>query len=59
MKKLNFSDKLKLDKETIADLNEDQLRELEGGVAAAGAVSCTSGITSCFTNNGSEKEAIA
>ncbi|WP_221450872.1 class I lanthipeptide, partial [Pedobacter cryoconitis] len=31
MKKVNLSEKVQLDKEIISKLNDDQLKELEGG----------------------------
>jgi hypothetical protein len=45
MKKVVFTDQLDLSKEIIANLTEEQLKEIEGGVGADG--SCTSGDNSC------------
>ena len=52
MKKVTTADQLDLNKEIIANLTEEQLQEIEGGVAAAAATSCWS--TSC---NGHAAEA--
>ncbi|MBB6499227.1 class I lanthipeptide [Pedobacter cryoconitis] len=46
MKKVNLSEKVQLDKEIISKLNDDQLKELEGG-AAEREVSCITGNNSC------------
>ncbi|WP_158022877.1 class I lanthipeptide [Hymenobacter coccineus] len=43
MKKVILADQLDLSKETIANLTEEQLREIEGGAAAADFTSCGSG----------------
>lgn len=45
MKKVVFTNQLDLGKEIIANLTEEQLQEIEGGVGADG--SCTSGNGSC------------
>lgn len=45
MKKVIFTDQLDLSKEIIANLTEEQLQQVEGGVGADG--SCTSGDNSC------------
>ena len=47
MKKVQFSDKLDLSKEIIANLSEEQLQQIEGGAAAA-EQSCW--FNSCITN---------
>ncbi|MBB6499223.1 class I lanthipeptide [Pedobacter cryoconitis] len=46
MKKVNLSEKVQLDKEIISKLNDDQLKELEGG-AAERELSCIGGNNSC------------
>ena len=48
MKKVFFNDQLDLSKEIIANLTEEQLKEIEGGVGADG--SCTSGDNSCASS---------
>ena len=40
MKKITFPDMLDLSKETIANLSEEQLHEIEGGAAAVEQSSC-------------------
>lgn len=40
MKKLAATDHLELNKEIIADLTEEQLREIEGGAGEAAQFSC-------------------
>lgn len=46
MKKVIFTDQLDLSKEVIADLTEEQLKEIEGGAGADG--SCSGGGNSCI-----------
>ncbi|MBB6499226.1 class I lanthipeptide [Pedobacter cryoconitis] len=45
MKKVNLSDRIQLDREIISKLNDDQLKELEGGQTTS--LSCITGTTSC------------
>lgn len=40
MKKVTSEELLSLSKETIANLTEEQLQEIEGGAAAAAGTSC-------------------
>lgn len=54
MKKVVIADQLDLGKEIVANLTEEQLQEIEGGVAAADATSCWS--TSCNGHVAQEAE---
>lgn len=47
MKKINFSKKLSLNKETIAKLNDKQMEFIQGGQAADSNIACTVSYNSC------------
>jgi hypothetical protein len=53
MSKENLTIPLALVKDIIAKLDDEQLKELEGGSTAP--ASCTGGILSCFTSGASEE----
>jgi len=55
MSKENFKQPLDLAKEVIAKLDDEQLKEVEGGNTAP--VSCNGGILSCFTAAEAPEEA--
>lgn len=46
MKKVTLADQLALSKEIVANLTEEQLQEIEGGIGADG--SCTGNGNSCI-----------
>ena len=46
MKKVTLADQLDLTKEIVASLSEEQLQEIEGGVALP-SISCIGGTNSC------------
>ncbi len=52
MKKVILADQLDLSKEVIANLSDEQLQEIEGGVGAADEFSCFN--TSCKTKAAEE-----
>lgn len=57
MKKIVIPDKLDLSKETIANLSEEQLHEIEGGAAAVEQTSCFMNTCNTATTNSTVQEA--
>lgn len=50
MKKVNLTGKLSLNKETIANLNNDQMQSIKGGVCTGRKTGCTGPDAPCISD---------